>query len=406
VRDSIVNRIVIPVVCVAVIAAGIRPGTAAATTGALSVTATNSWSATVQWTAPPQVTALRLLRNGRLLDIVPFESGGTLVYTDSLLWPSTTYAYEVVAVNGDNQVVADDSATITTPAQDRAFPTLYAATSFWNQPIAANATADPNSSAMVSASIAPYTGSANLANSNEWGKPLAYANTVSELYGIGCTLCDCATSVSFTIPRYATPTLGADHHLTVVDPNRGSELDMFQANYNLATDTWTAGSRYVTDAGGWGAQCAWRQRCHGAVAAGFAAFGGVVRPEEIAQGHIDHALFFATPYTREIDIACPATNTDGWASDPNALPEGAQIQLDPSFNVDAQAWPSWEKVIARALQYYGAYLGDTGGSLSLAAEPNLDRGYDGWSLAGVPNGAPSLANLPWASFRVLPLQLC
>src|SRR2546427_7307582 len=150
--------------------AGFWPGPAAGTTGALAVTAANSWSATIQWTAPPQVTALRLLRNGRLLDMVPFESGGTLVYTDSLLWPSTTYAYEVVAVDGDNQVVADDSASITTPAQEGAFPTLYAATSFWNQPIAANATVDPNSSAMVSTSIAPYTGSANFTNSNEWGK--------------------------------------------------------------------------------------------------------------------------------------------------------------------------------------------------------------------------------------------
>src|SRR5207245_2600624 len=250
----------------------------------------------------------------------------------------------------------------------------------------------------VATALTTYASGANMANSDAWGKPLAYANAVSRLYAVGCTLYDCAISVAGRIPRYARPVTGSDHHLIVIDPTTNTELDQWESSYNALADAWTAGSRFIGSTSGWGANCSPGQHCDGAVAAGFAAFGGVVRPEEIAQGHIDHALFLATPYTREIDIACPATNTDGWVSDPNALPEGAQIQLDPSFNVDAQAWPSWEKVIARALQYYGAYLGDTGGSLSLAAEPNLDRGYDGWSLAGVPNGAPSLANLPWASF--------
>ena len=74
--------------------------------------------------------------------------------------------------------------------------------------------------------------------------------------------------------------------------------------------------------------------------------------------------------------------------------------------VDGQPWPAWEKVIAHALQTYGAYLGDMGGSLAFAAEASLDRGYDAWSLAGVPNGGPSLGNLPWGSFRVLQLQAC
>src|SRR5207247_7044747 len=84
-----------------------------------------------------------------------------------------------------------------------------------------------------------------------------------------------------------------------------------------------------------------------------------------------------------------------------AIPEGARIQLDPAFDVDGQPWPAWEKTIARALQTYGAYLEDTGGSLAFYAEPNLDRGYDAWSLAGVPGAPQSLANLPWDSFRVL-----
>ena len=61
-----------------------------------------------------------------------------------------------------------------------------------------------------------------------------------------------------------------------------------------------------------------------------------MRPEEIAQGHIDHALFFTTPYTRRDYIACPATHTDGRTDDAAAIPEGGRIQLDPAFPVDTQ----------------------------------------------------------------------
>jgi hypothetical protein len=161
----------------------------------------------------------------------------------------------------------------------------------------------------------------------------------------------------------------------------------------------------VNDPAGWGATCAERQHCGGAVAAGFAAFGGIVRPEEIAQGHIDHALFFTTPYTRRDYIACPATHTDGTTDDPAAIPEGARIQLDPAFPVEAQRWPRWEKILARALQKYGAYLGDSGDSLSFAAEATLDRGYDAWSLVGVPAFA-SIGNLPWTRVQVLALKRC
>src|SRR5437763_13927162 len=143
---------------------------------------------------------------------------------------------------------------------------------------------------------------------------------------------------------------------------------MLLASNDASADSWSAGSRYVTALNGWGAQCSPGQRCGGAVAAGFAAFGGIVRPEEIAQGHIDHAPSFTPPYTRRDYIACPAAHTDGQTDDAAAIPEGARIQLDPAFPVDTQPWPRWEKVIAHALQKYGAFLGDTGDSLSFAAE--------------------------------------
>jgi len=362
----------------------------------------NAWSAGLRITVPTGVADLQVLRDGRLLDDFP-ASAGILTYTDYLLWPSSAYSYEIRGVDSAGAQVSDQRITIVTPQAAGPFPRLYGGGSFWNGPIAPNAPVDPNSATMVARALVPYGSDANLANSADWGKPLAYANAVSRSYDVACSLYGCDTPVRFRLPTYATPNRGSDHHLAVIDASTGGELDMWLSV--AGGGAWSAGSRYTTSANGWGAICGPGEHCGGADAAGFALMGGVILPEEIAQGHIDHALFFTTPYTRSGYIACPATNTDGQTNDPNALPEGARIQLDPAFNVEAQPWPRWEKVIGHALQTYGAYLGDTGGSLALFGETNLDRGYDAWSRTGTPIG-PSLAGVPWSAFRVLQLRRC
>jgi hypothetical protein len=58
------------------------------------------------------------------------------------------------------------------------------------------------------------------------------------------------------------------------------------------------------------------------------------------------------------------------------------------------------------MQVYGAYVVDTGGSLSIRAESNLGRGYDAWAQAGVPNTSPGLSGIPWSRMRVLKLTRC
>jgi hypothetical protein len=372
--------------------------------GGLDLQAIDSGTALLTWTAPPGTARIQVFRNGRLID--DFAAGPLTTYSDHLLWRNTSYAYEVKFLDSASRVLASPRGSVSTPSPVGPFPRLYADSSFWNQSIGPNPAVDPNSAPMVSKSLVNYAGGANFTNSDGWGYPIAHADENSKLYSVGCSKYDCNSDVSIRIPRYAKANSGSDHHLVVVEPSTGEEVDMWLGAYNPANDTWTAGSRYGTKADGWGAMCYQYQRCNGAVAAGFAEPGGVVRPEEIEQGHIDHALVIATPYTRAGFIACPATHTDGKFADKAALPEGARIQLDPSFNVDAQSWAPWQKVIARALQTYGAYVADTSGSLEVRAEANLNRGYDAWAKVGISNGSPSMSFLPWSKFRVLKLVAC
>jgi hypothetical protein len=370
----------------------------------LELQALDANTALIRWTAPAGTAQIQIYRNGRLID--HFAMGSPHTYTDHLLWRNSTYDYKVRFLDAASKELDAPSGSLTTPSPSKPFPRLYADSSFWNQPIGPNPPLDGNSAAMVSKALVNYSSGSNFTNSDGWGYPIAYADANSKLYSIGCSKYDCDRQVSIRIPRYAKANSGSDHHLVVVDGVTLNEVDMWLGAYDPSRDSWTAGSRYGTDADGWGAMCYQHQRCNGAVAAGFAEPGGVVRPEEIEQGHIDHALVIATPFTRSGLIACPATHTDGKYQESAALPEGARIQLDPSLNVNAQPWAAWQKVVARALQTYGAFVADTSGSLEIRAEANLNRGYDAWGKVAVSGNSPSLSFLPWAKFRVLKLVPC
>jgi len=277
---------------------------------------------------------------------------------------------------------------------------FYSRTSFWNQPVQSRSAIDPDSTAIMDASILPYVSRAVFSNGDDWGIGLAHASATDKMYTISCARFYFRGAVNFRIPKGATPTTGSDHHLVVIDGDR--ELDMWDASYNKRQDSWSAGSRFVDCLYGWGANALPGQHAGGAVAAGFSGMGGVVRPEEIAQGHIDHALSVMVPNPK-VGYVGPASATDGTNTRPYAIPEGARIQLDPNFDVDTQSWPAWKKVLAKALQRYGAYVSDNGGTVAFYGQTDVNAGNMTWASFGVPKDAP-LSDLPWGRIWVLNLK--
>ena len=57
---------------------------------------------------------------------------------------------------------------------------------------------------------------------------------------------------------------------------------------------------------------------------------GLVRPWELAQGHIDHALSFAYNTPGSAPYVWPAMYGDG--GNASGLPYGSRVQLDPSIS--------------------------------------------------------------------------
>jgi hypothetical protein len=102
-------------------------------------------------------------------------------------------------------------------------------------------------------------------------------------------------------------------------------------------------------------------------ASGFGSAAGLIFPDELAAGRIDHALTFTMKHTKAGGPVPPATASDGWSTVPGAIPEGARLQLDPALDLDSFRLTAWQKTIARALQQYGMYLTDTGGAVAFQA---------------------------------------
>jgi hypothetical protein len=63
----------------------------------------------------------------------------------------------------------------------------------------------------------------------------------------------------------------------------------------------------------------------------------------------------------------PATSSDGQSSGADTIPEGARLQLDPSLDLSTLGLQPWQRTIARALQQYGMFVGDTGDTVGLSA---------------------------------------
>ena len=173
------------------------------------------------------------------------------------------------ATTAFNLIVA---AQVTTPGYTR----WYAANSFWNTPISASASIDPNSANIISYAISPYASGAGLANDNAWGLSYVYSTASSKTYTVACTeYCSSSTTV-LPIPAGTLPNTGSDGHLSVI--NGANETDMWQAKYNAGNDSWSASTIVTTTINGWGAELRGRpvvygRGCGGLRSAGRCAFG-------------------------------------------------------------------------------------------------------------------------------------
>ena len=106
-------------------------------------------------------------------------------------------------------------------------------------------------------------------------------------------------------------------------------------------------------------------------AAGLPILPGLVRLDEVRDGHIDHALRFTIARTQRGYIH-PATHQAGSTGDANVPPMGARFRLKASF--DTSKFHGAAKVVLDALKKYGMIVADNGSNWYLSGA--TDSGWD------------------------------
>jgi hypothetical protein len=124
-------------------------------------------------------------------------------------------------------------------------------------------------------------------------------------------------------------------------------------------------------------------------AAGLPIFPGLVRYDEVAAGHLDHAIRVTFESTRDAWVH-PASHCAGDSSDPNAPAMGTRLRLKAGYGLGD--FSGGAKTIAEALKRYGMIVADNGSNWFFSG--SSDRRWDDENLN-------QLKRIPGSAFQVV-----
>jgi len=250
------------------------------------------------------------------------------------------------------------------------------ATSVWRTPISSLPVAT-NSAALI-ARIGASTGLHPDFGSGLWeGEPIGIPyNTVAKgqpKVHVAFLYASESDRVGYPIPRNPLIEGGAassgDRHVLVIDRSTCTDYELYDARPVRGTSNWTAGSGAVFRLNSNALRPAgWTS----ADAAGLAILPGLVRPEEVAAGVIDHAIRVTVPAT-DTRYVWPARHEAG-TSDPSLPPMGLRLRLKASVNISG--FPRVDRIILQALKTYGMIIADNGSAWYLSGVPSASWNND------------------------------
>lgn len=265
----------------------------------------------------------------------------------------------------------------------------YHPRALFNRPIPAGTRDDPRSASIVAELVANTRARKVAATVSGETPPVYVVGAGDPLY----TATIGGRSVRFRIPAAAATGSGADHPFIALDPSHpdfgpATELRLWRASIDTA-------SRRITGSGGGlfhynndrailnpnGSHSASVPFQGAGTGSGLSYLAGLVRPQEIADGRIRHALRFAYACNdSSSDFRTPATRTDqphpGCDASRTSTPAerrmdmGMRLRLDPAVRCDARTAPilsgrtesaretRFVRIVCRALQEYGMIMMD------------------------------------------------
>lgn len=195
------------------------------------------------------------------------------------------------------------------------------------------------------------------------------------------------------------PAPGTDAQVIVIDPASGYEWDLFKVSVNTATQTISATNANLIqrglDAGTGSDPASYFTKENGfrpSRGIGIQYLAMLVRPEEITQGSIPHALSMPIRNTDGTTYVAPATKLEHNTGIPG-IPEGTRFALQVT-DAEIEQWISTlpsglslsarnaARTIAHALRDYGWFITDTAGSAPFQFEARVSAGSE-WDALGL-----------------------
>jgi hypothetical protein len=233
--------------------------------------------------------------------------------------------------------------------------------SAWNQDISA-APADPNSAAYISY-ITAHGGDLvhpDFGSPREYGFPYAVVGKRQKRTKVNFTAYgDESDHGAYRVPFKSLVEGGqssdGDRHVLTVDAARCRLYELGRAFARKKPKPhWNADVGVIWDL----RSAALRpEGFTSADAAGLPIFPGLVRYDEVASGHIDHALRFTVSKSQQAYLH-PATHDASSSTDPNLPPMGLRLRLKASFNTSS--FTGQARVVLDALKKYGMIVADNG----------------------------------------------
>jgi hypothetical protein len=288
----------------------------------------------------------------------------------------------------------------------------------WNTAIPNNPEIDPNSELMISnlknkvkilkANILNWTIPLFVIDSK--ASPKRDVKTSSDHLNPSVDPEDKGVAKGLPIPEGVWPDPKEDAHMLLVDPRARKTWDFSKAK-RMPDGSWTASRIDVWDLDGTGFRAPFSGRywwTYGARGSGMPLIAGLIRPEEIEAGEIKHALVCATPLNRKtslpgvkFELCSPASRTDGNNTGIEFIPEGARLQLDPNLDLNSLNLSPASKIVAKAMQKYGMYVGDNADDFTIYFQ-NLGPDGGKWKKYNLFN---DLKNIPVNKFRIIKCKI-
>jgi len=218
-------------------------------------------------------------------------------------------------------------------------------------------------------------------NSEAWAPLIVAANTEDSVptkfvcRQSKCSSPDPKVPSSLSVPANTTPDPRYDGWLSVIDRENGMGYDFWRARREGdGTISYQFGKAWTLDGPGFSKPVSVDpERAVGARGSGLPLFAGVIGPDELERGQINHALAISVPGLARRNFVQPASVTDGVGNN-ESLPAGARLRLRADVRVNEKQLQALKgqrrrsaDAILTALRTYGAIVVDRSAVPSLYA---------------------------------------